>query len=166
MMNTKLPEIDGSDRHACGSRAVPIEQIISVRPFVVRRRIAFRDCDPAGIVYTPRFFDPIATSAMDLFMMEVCGAMGARDKGLENLGTPAKAVEFVFHKATPLGALIDIDVKCGEIKTRTFTLTVNAVNKERESLFDGRLTIICVDKRTFTAISVPDTLREKLNLYF
>ena len=150
---------------AAASRAIPIEQVISVQPFVVRRRIAFRDCDPAGIVYTPRFFDPIATGAADLFFMEICGAQGARDAGLETLGTPAKAINFVFHKATPLNALIDIRVCCDEIRSRTFTLGLEATNAEGGSLFSGRMTIICVDKETFTSIPVPRILRERLTMY-
>jgi len=147
------------------SRAIPVEQVISVKPFVVRRRIAFRDCDPAGIVYTPRFFDPMATGAMDLFMMELIGPMGQRMEEFTQLATPAKAVELVFHKPSPLGALIDITVNCADIGRSTFGMGLVATDAEGDQLFSGRLTIICVDRDTFKAIPVPELLKEKLLPY-
>ena len=94
------------------SRAIPIEQIISLQPFVVRRRIAFRDCDPAGIVYTPRFLDPIATSALDLFMGELVGGLGDSDEPSKGLATPAKALNMVFHNPVRHRDLIDMEVYC------------------------------------------------------
>ncbi|MCG8443945.1 MAG: hypothetical protein MI723_19250 [Caulobacterales bacterium] len=136
---------------------------MSLKPFIVRRRIAFRDCDPAGIVYTPRFFDPMATGAMDLFFMELIGGQGRRDPGLEELGTPAKAVEFVFHKGSPLGALIDITIFCKEVRQRTFVMGLEGGSAAGEPLFTGSLTVICVDRASFTSIPVPDLLRARLS---
>lgn len=144
------------------SRAIPVEQLLSMSPFVVRRRIAFRDCDPAGIVYTPRFFDPIATGAVDLFMSHLIGGHGQRDPEVTHLGTPAKAVEFVFHKMAPLGGLVDVTVRPGEIRTRSFSLEFDASDTENTSLFTGSLTLICIDKATFKSIEIPELLRTKL----
>ena len=147
------------------TRAVPIERVISVRPFIVRRRIAFRDCDPAGLVYTPRFFDPIATSALELFMMEACGPPDARDDFAEGLGFPAKAFNLVFHKGTRLGDMIDIRVACARVKKTTFAFSVEGRDAGGDLLFDGELTSICVRRDSFAATPVPPELRARLNEY-
>jgi len=165
MMPITQLEADDQAKHV-GSRAIPIEQVVSVKPFVVRRRIAFRDCDPAGIVYTPRFLDPMATGAMDLFMMELTGPMEQRDPEMGDLGTPAKAVELLFHRGSPLGAMVDITVDCTEIGNRTFTLGLEGANAHGEALFSGKLTLICIDRGSFTSIPLPEPLREKLAAYF
>lgn len=144
------------------TRAIPIEQIKSFDPFVVRRRIAFRDCDPAGIVYTPRFFEPIATSAVDLFMSHLIGPHGDRDPEVAHLGTPAKAVQFEFNKTVPLGSLIDIEVSCDEIRNRTFSLKMVGRSDDASLLFSGLLTIICIDRTKFESISIPAHLKSKL----
>ena len=150
---------------ALQTRAVPTEQLISVDPFVVRRRVAFRDCDPAGIVYTPRFLDPFATGAADLFMMHVIGPMGSRLPGLETLATPAKAVELVFHGPSPQGALIDIQVACTGFGKTTFELSLEGQSEAGAPLFSIRMTLICVTHDSFKAIGVPDGLREALSAY-
>ena len=143
-------------------RAIPIESVLSVHPFKVRRRIAFRDCDPAGIVYTPRFFDPIMTSAADLFLIELIGPHWDRDPGFETLGTPAKAIEIVFHRPVGLGAMIDLFVTCKTVSNRTMTLSIESQDLSGELLFCASLTLICIDNRSFTAIAVPGELRERL----
>ena len=146
-------------------RATPLEYVISVRPFIVRRRIAFRDCDPAGIVYTPRFLDPIATGATDLFLSQLIGPMENRDEGLSNFGTPAKATEFVFHKGVKLGAEIDVEVFCKNIGNTSFALGLVAHDAEGTPLFDGSLTLIAIQADSFTAVDVPEVLRNKLESY-
>ncbi|MEO0804112.1 MAG: hypothetical protein AAFY57_17845 [Cyanobacteria bacterium J06642_2] len=164
-MPTEQREISRKALSGEAMRAIPVEEVVSVNPFIVRRRIAFRDCDPAGIVYTPRFFDPIATGALDLFFLEAFGFERAMDEGLEHVGTPAKAVEFVFHKPSPLHALIDIEIHCEKIGTKTFVVAMEARNAESEALFSARLTIICVNRDGFTSIPVPELMKQKLGRY-
>ncbi|MEM8985540.1 MAG: hypothetical protein AAGC95_02360 [Pseudomonadota bacterium] len=150
---------------AASPRAIPIERIVSLHPFVVRRRIAFRDCDPAGIVYTPRFFDPIATSAVDLFMMEQIGPPGERDEGFDGLGFPAKAVSFVFHKGVRLGATVDIAVAPANIGETSVTLDLKCHDAAGVLLFEASLTLVCIDSKTFIATPTPDALRSKFRAY-
>lgn len=144
------------------SRAIPIEQIISLQPFVVRRRIAFRDCDPAGIVYTPRFLDPIATSAADLFMAELVGPYGNRDKEIEGLDLPAKAVNLVFHSPCRHGDLIDMELYCSRIGNITFETTIEARSSDDTALFDCRITTISVEHNPYRSSPLPEYLIHRL----
>lgn len=153
------------NENAVESRAIPIEQIISLQPFIVRRRVAFRDCDPAGIVYTPRYLDPIATSAGDLFMAELIGPYGNRDKEVEGLETPAKAVTMVFHNPSRLGDLIDMRVSCSRIGKSTFEIMIEASSPENTALFDCRITLITVEQNPLRSIALPHHLVEKLQPY-
>jgi len=146
-------------------RAIPIEQVVSVQPFTVRRRIAFRDCDPAGIVYTPRFLDPISTSAVDLFLAELVGLYGERDQQVDGLDMPAKAVSLVFHNRVSYGDLIDMDVSCDRIGNTTFDVLVSARGAAGEALFECRITLICVEHEPYRSVPVPSYVREKLAPY-
>ena len=147
------------------TRAVPIEQIVSLDPFIVRRRIAFRDCDPAGIVYTPRILDPIAISAIELFIAELIGPYGDRDKSIDGLDLPAKAVSMVFHSPLRYGDLADLSVYCSRIGNTTFDLTVDARSTCGEALFDCTTTMICIGKAARRSILVPDYVQNKLQPY-
>lgn len=148
------------------SRAVPVEQVVSLNPFVVRRRIAFRDCDPAGIVYTPRFLDPIATSAVDLFMGELIGMHGNRDAEMQGVDTPAKAVNLVFYSRVAFGDTVDLEVHCSNIGRTTFEITVSGRSLEGELHFETSLTTICVEREpVYRARPVPEYLKTKLEPY-
>jgi len=144
------------------TRAIPVEQIVSLQPFVVRRRIAFGDCDPAGIVYTPRFLDPISTGAVDLFMQELVGTFGTRDKPVGGIDTPAKAINLVFHSPSRHRDLIDLELYCSRIGNSTFDITVEARAQDGKKLFDCTMTLICVDPAAYTSVPVPEFLSEKL----
>ena len=59
-----------------------LDKLVSRQPVIVHRRILWGDCDPAGVVYTPRFGDYF-TSARDWFMragidVQVCFDHGKR----------------------------------------------------------------------------------------
>ena len=147
------------------TRALPIEEVISVNPFIVRRRIAFRDCDPAGIVYTPRFLDPIATSALELFMSEIIGLYGQRDKAIQGLDLPAKAVTMVFHNPVSYGDIIELRVFCSHIGTTTFESTVSGYSEEGLHLFDCAITSIAIDSDEYRSTALPEYLIKKLSSY-
>jgi len=147
------------------TRAIPIEQIISLQPFVVRRRIRFGDCDPAGIVYTPCFLDPISTSAWDLFMAEMIGGYGDRDKQVEGLDTPAKAVNMVFHSPVRYGDLVDLEVYCSGIGNTTFEVSVAGRGLDGTPRFDSTLTAICVAHGPYRSIAVPEYLKQRFQPY-
>src|SRR5262245_6720012 len=51
-------------RHSCHAAA---ERMQSELPFRARRLVRFADCDPAGIVYFPRYFDFFHAAVEDWF---------------------------------------------------------------------------------------------------
>lgn len=144
------------------TRAIPIEQVVSLQPFIVQRRIAFRDCDPAGIVYTPRFLDPIATSAVDLFMGELIGLYGQRDEEVAGLDLPAKAVNLVFHSPARYGDLVNLKVFCSGVGNTTFELGIAGAAQDGTALFDATLTLICVAPSEYRSIPVPEYVQQRL----
>ena len=146
-------------------RAQPIESILSLNPFVVRRRIAFRDCDPAGLVYTPRFLDPIAISAIELFQAELFGLYGSRDPQLNGIDLPAKAVNMVFHNPVKMGEVIDLEVYCSRLGRSTCEFTVLGKGADDVLRFECALTTICIDPQAYKSVPLPDYLREKLLPY-
>lgn len=140
----------------------PIESIDTTRPFVMTRRIAFRDCNPAGVVYAPRFFDPIATSASEAFMNALMGRPKQRVAPFDNIGFPAKAVRFVFHDPVEFDASINIEVSVGAIRTHTFDVVIEAFLEAERKAFDANLTLIAIAKGEWCSVEIPPKLRTQL----
>lgn len=125
-----------------------------------RRRIQveFNHCDPAGIVFYPRYFE-MTNSVVENFFAEVVGrSFAAMHRGAAN-GVPTVHLEADFLAPSRLGDLLD------------FTLAVEAVGRTSlkiriEAQGDGdlrlraRLTLVWID--TMRAAPWPDEMRARL----
>ena len=139
------------------------EEIISKRPFVVRRVARWSECDPAGVVYSGNFAE-FALSAMHLFRRHAFDATWRDIRENAGVDLPAKAISLVFNGSLWPDDVFDMEVRIGEIRTRTFDFEIAAVRADDgSSVFTGTLAVICViaaDRRI--AAPIPDGLRGRL----
>lgn len=141
----------------------PREQVISLVPFVLRRRVTWGECDAAGVVYTPRFAD-FAADAGQLF---IAHALGSADgyvagKAAHGIGTPCKAMSFVFHRSLVPDQFFDIQVDVRRIGGKTFELALAGRNTDGEPVFDNTTTLIAVAHGSRTAVELPQSVRQCL----
>ena len=148
---------------------LPTEYVRSLQPFVVRRRVIWGECDPAGVVYTPRFADYSAAANM-LFLAHVLDASGAGNltegKRAHGIGTPCKALSCVFHTSLRPDEWFDMRVVVSHIGNSTFELTTHGTDLQGQPVFEGKNTIITIAHRDETAmrraVRVPDSVRRAL----
>lgn len=141
---------------------IPREAVISVDPFVVRRRVVWAECDPAGVVYTPRFGD-FAADAGQLFLAYVFGGKGYVDgKQKQNIGTPCKALSLVFHSSLKPDDAVDMTVVVGRIGTTSFELVIDGKTPDGTSVFECSTTLIAVKAGTREAVPLTSHLRQLL----
>lgn len=139
------------------------ERLISKAPVTVRRRVLWGECDPAQVVYTPRFSDYLVSAAM-WFTRTVVETVppGLHDAGL---GTPAKAMSLEFHHVLRPNEFFDMTVSVTEIRERTFGLRVEARGIDDVLRFTGSITLIVIDRATFRSTPLPDHIREALSAH-
>ena len=68
-------------------------------------RVEFNHCDPAGIVFYPRYFE-MTNSVCENFFREVVGYSYAAMMA-DGIGVPTARVETEFHAPSRLGDLLD-----------------------------------------------------------
>lgn len=136
------------------------ERLISREPVVVRRRVQWGECDPAGMVYSPRFAD-FAVSAYMWFQRVVVRPHLDDPK----LALPLKAMSFEFHKTLKPDELFDMRVQVLSLRHRTFDLAIEAAGTDDTRRFSARLSPILIDQSTFASVSLPDRVREALERY-
>lgn len=143
----------------------PTEYVTGANPFIVRRRVAFGECDPAGVVYTPRFLD-FAISAMHLFLAQILGGDLAAAKVRLGFGTPCKALSAVFHSTLRPGQDFDMRVTVAKIGDTTFDLHIAGLTTERMPVFDASFTVVMVARDgAWQRIPVPEALVSVLKLH-
>lgn len=130
------------------------------------RRVRWGECDPAGVVYTPRFSD-YAVEAFHAFMEELLESSGTLgQKLLElDLGTPMKALQFVYHRSLYPDQEFHISTYGADIRTRSFDLAMEARGDDGKNIFSARLSVVCVHSQRRESRSIPPGLLERLQPY-
>jgi len=127
---------------------------------VLRRRVKWGECDPAGIVYTPRFADYVVEAYLAFFESRF-GAPPREILAPLNLGMPAKALNIVFKQSLWPDEMLEMSVEVGEVRTRTFDLRVVGSAGKRIA-FDATISLICIETGLRESRPLPDFLREEL----
>ena len=140
------------------------EQVISSVPLVVRRRVKFGDCDPAGLVYTPVFSEYVISCAA-LFYESLLGAPPRAVKNEHGFETPSRALSFDFRGSLRPDDEFDMTLLVADIRNSTYTLQVTGTSADGAELFIAKLTPICVARGELRAIPIPQAFRAKLEDY-
>ncbi|PTN43322.1 hypothetical protein DAI43_33635 [Achromobacter xylosoxidans] len=111
------------------------EYVLSETPFIVRRRVKWGDCDPAGVVYTVTFGEYVL-SAAELFYGHLFNGTPQRIKDEHGFGTPTRALSFDFQASLWPDEEFDMCVRVEEIRTRTYTLHVAGTPQAETRLSD------------------------------
>jgi acyl-CoA thioester hydrolase len=148
----------------------PTEEVISDEPLVLRRVVRWGDCDPAGVVYTPRFLDYVV-SAHEAFVSLMLGGPIHMFKNELAVDFPVRGVEIDFRERLPLDTQFDMEVRVGEIRTHTFDLQIRAHKLEAEGKRQGplaflaRISPVTVGHETRAAVALPQGLKKRVAEY-
>jgi len=125
--------------------------------------VHWQDCDVAGIVYYPRYFDMLNVVTEDWFQ-EALGTSYAELMRSQHLGFPTVKVDCEFFMPCQYGENID------------FSLTVAALGRSSLALdFKGNIagrpclsathTLVMMSKDGFSAVPIPAELRALIAPY-
>lgn len=140
------------------------EWLISRHPVTIRRRVLWGECDPAAVVYTPRFADYFV-SARDWFLRVGLGFFDRPDHERTGLSFPMRALAFDFKSFLAADDIFDMQVSVVGVSTRTFTIQVTASHESGKIAFVATGTQVCVDQATRTAIIIPITITTAIDKY-
>ncbi|MFD2167608.1 acyl-CoA thioesterase [Thalassotalea euphylliae] len=131
-------------------------------PLRFKRTILFGDCDPAGIVYTPRFTD-YALEATHQALNNVFGEPAIRAMHALNILTPVRATNIEYLSPITWDDEIELLVCVNHVGSRSYTFSV-AATKSDKTVFDATITFVCVCAKQKQTIPIPQQVRDKLNL--
>jgi len=138
------------------------EYVLSRDPFVVRRRVRWSDCDPAGVVFTGKFVE-YTLSFVTLLYAEMAGGEPAmawqRSLGVD---MPCKGLEFEFHAA--LWPEDEFDLRChiSDIREHSFDIHIEAAEADGRRVFSARFSPICIRRDARVRAPIPPQLLQVL----
>lgn len=131
-----------------------IDGIVSLDPFVVRRRISFQDCDPAGVVFAGNYYDFV------LWGYDLYANFRFQAKGLK-ISAAMKAASFVHHAPLWPGDILEMCIYPLSVRKVTHTLAVRAVCENRP-IFNADITLICRQEDEWKSCPIPVAIRDEL----
>lgn len=127
---------------------------------VETRTILFGECDPAGILYTPRICEYIVEAALK-FLANSLGEPFERYVFGQGLNLPARNINVDFLAPLTYDDVIEIRAGLEQIRTHAYTVRVTAFNRDGDRAFSGTITQVCVDTDKKLR-PIPEKLRSAL----
>jgi 4-hydroxybenzoyl-CoA thioesterase len=131
--------------------------------FSVEYPILFSHCDPAGIVYFPRFFDLLHRAMEDWF------TFGLEERFADfivkkRLGIPTVRTQVDFVGPARFGDSLRIELRVLKLGRSSIELGIDAFVGD-QPCFKARHTVCCFSQHTFKAVAIPDDLRGRMEEY-
>jgi 4-hydroxybenzoyl-CoA thioesterase len=119
-------------------------------------RVRFGDEDHAQIVYYPRFFNFFHIAFEDFFNEQGHSYQRVLDE--VGVGFPTVRVETDFKRTLKFGDVFEMEVALAAIGRSSATFHYLG-RKDGELAAEARMTVVCVDMKTWRPVPIPDVYR-------
>ena len=126
--------------------------------FKTKRTVLFGDCDPGGVIYTPRIAHYVVEAVLEFQASRLDGPAARRIFDM-NVLPPARSLSVEFMALLTWDDRIELEVTCTEIGTTSFTCEVTARREDSKVAFIGKLTQVCISPTTKRPVALPEKLR-------
>ncbi|WP_019528965.1 acyl-CoA thioesterase [Dasania marina] len=131
------------------------------KTFNIKLPVRFADCDPAGIVFFPRYFEMINAVVEEWFA-------SALDWSFTHLiierndGVPTVKIECEFSSPSRMGDILDFTLVVHKLGRGSITLVIEAFNNGVPVLKSQNVLVYTSGNNEGKSISIPAPLRERM----
>lgn len=131
--------------------------------FIISQKIMFQHCDPAGIVFYPRYVEMFNAVVEEWFErgLELSFAELVMERGK---GVPTAHLEVSFKAPSRLGEVLDLSLAVTKIGSSSVTCTIEA-HCGGEVRLGGTVTLVHIDGARMKSEPWPDDLRAKIEKF-
>jgi len=133
--------------------------------FTLRRTVNWGDCDPAGIVYTPRVLDYVCETIDAWLREELAASWWQLNSSGKGLGLPTVNAVCDFISILSPDQSVELSMYIREIGRSSIGFEVEGVAEGDRLVFRVKLVSCALDLTSRRATPIPDWMREKLEAY-
>ena len=137
---------------------------LKTRPFTVTRTVSWGDCDPAGIIYTPRVLD-YAMEIMESWYREVVGVPWLTLNREMSMGAPTVRVELDFLGAPAPDQDMVLDLLVEDLGRSSIAFLVSGRDRAGKAYFRAKLVSCFISRPAFKPIPIPQEFRDRIQAY-
>lgn len=129
------------------------------------QNVTFRhgQCDPAGIVYTPEFFN-VFNQVIEAWFCECLGIDYYDILGPRRIGLGYVSASSVFFAPCFMGDTLEICVTVAKVGGKSYAVNLHALKDGQEAL-RGSFTTVTTSLDTHSSIAIPPDIKEALSKY-
>lgn len=137
---------------------------IETRPFTVTRTVKWGDCDPAGIIYTPRVLD-YAMEILEAWYREVVGVPWLKLNREMSMGAPTVRAELDFLDAPYPDQDMVLDLLVEDLGRSSLTFLVTGRDRAGKEFFRAKLISCFISRPAFKSTAIPQEFRDRIHAY-
>jgi len=126
--------------------------------------VRFADCDPAGIVFYPRFLEMFNNLVEDW-----CAAglnFSFNDIVIKNgWGLPTVHLEADFVSPCRLGEVLTAKLFVRSLGTSSIKADIALCGPDQSERVRGKVVLVLMDRRSYRALPFPETLRKRISSF-
>lgn len=134
------------------------------KAFVTNMTVRFGDCDPAGIVFYPRYFE-----MFNMLVEDWCATgLGISFHELHigrGKGLPTVHIETDFIAPSELGDILQAELQVEKIGSASLTLVIRLRGPSGEDRVRGTLKLVLMDLKKRRAIPIDEDMRLRIAPY-
>ncbi|MFZ6819929.1 acyl-CoA thioesterase [Undibacterium sp. Ji22W] len=126
--------------------------------------IRFAHCDPAGIVFYPRYFE-LMNGVVEDWCAQGLGMSFHEMHIVQGIGLPTVHIETDFVKTSVLGDELVAELRVIKLGRASATIEIRMVGQEQDLRLKAQLVLVMAHVQERRAIALPVALREQMRKY-
>lgn len=129
--------------------------------FTYAQKVLFQHCDPAGIVFYPRYFEMINATVEEWFEARI-GFSFAQMHGVDEVAVPTAGLQISFTAPSRLGEMLEFRLVPKRLGRSSLDLDITAVCGDEQRL-SMTATLVFTRRGAGKSVPWPDDLRAKID---
>jgi 4-hydroxybenzoyl-CoA thioesterase len=126
--------------------------------------IRFAHCDPAGIVFYPRYFELI-NGVVEDWCAQGLGMSFHEMHMVQGIGLPTVHIETDFVKTSVLGDELIAELRVIKLGRASATVEIQMLGQEQDLRLKAQLVLVMAQVKERKSIALDTTLREQMQKY-
>ena len=126
--------------------------------------IRFAHCDPAGIVFYPRYFELI-NGVVEDWCAQGLGMSFHEMHMVQGIGLPTVHIETDFVKTSVMGDELIAELRVIKLGRASATVEIRMLGQEQDLRLTARLVLVMAQVQERKAIALPTALCEQIQKY-
>lgn len=131
------------------------------QPFSTRIMVRFGDCDPAGIVFYPRYFE-MFNGVVEDWCADGLGLSFHEMHIVRGIGLPAVHIETDFIAVSTLGETLRAELVVKKIGGTSITLAIRLQGPDGADRVRAQLVLVLMDLHKRRALPIPEEMGARI----